>query len=331
MGLELRHAIASHGTATSEAAWDGPGNEARLKIGENADYYRKAYGWVDPDKDATTRAAYKFIHHEVDSAGTIGAANVKACANGIGILNGGRGGADIPEGDREGVYRHLAKHLKDAGKEPPELKSFGLMERRAFPTLELRAAAPEAEGESRPHIIGHAAVFNSLSEMLWGFREMIAPGAFRDAILVSDVRALLNHEPSFVLGRKKNGTLKLWEDERGLAIDIDPPETQWANDLLVSIGRGDIDQMSFGFTVGEDRWEEIEGETRRTILRVDELFDVSPGPSPAYPETDTALRARFAERIESLRAPAPKEDLVSAQERSLDTFKRRLRLMELTR
>ena len=208
--MSLRHAIASHGTATSEAAWDGPANESRLKIGESADYYRKAYAWVDPDKDATAKAAYRFIHHEVDSAGTIGAANVKACANGIGILNGGRGGTDIPDGDREGVYRHLASHLKDAGKEPPELKSFGLMERRAFPALELRAAVPETEGETRPHIIGHAAVFNSLSEMLWGFREMIAPGAFRDAILISDVRALLNHEPSFVLGRKKNGTLKLW-------------------------------------------------------------------------------------------------------------------------
>jgi len=202
------------------------------------------------------------------------------------------------------------------------------LERRAFSTLELRTAAPEVEGESHHHIVGHAAVFNSLSEMLWGFRETIAPGAFSDAIEKSDVRALLNHEPNFVLGRKKTGTLKLWEDERGLAIDIDPPETQWANDLLVSIGRGDIDQMSFGFTVGEDRWEEVDGETRRTILRVDELFDVSPVTFPAYPETDAALRARFAAQIESLRV-VPKEDLQSVKEMTLDTFKRRLRLMEL--
>jgi len=202
------------------------------------------------------------------------------------------------------------------------------MERRSFSMLELalRAVAPEAEGETRPHIVGHAAVFNSLSEILWGFREMIAPGAFKDAIEKSDVRALLNHDPSFVLGRRKSGTLNLWEDERGLAIDIDPPDTQWANDLLVTIGRGDIDQMSFGFTVGEDCWEEIEGETRRTILRVDELFDVSPVTFPAYPETDTALRARFTERIESLRAPVN-----SVQECSLDSFRRKLRLMELTR
>jgi uncharacterized protein len=205
------------------------------------------------------------------------------------------------------------------------------LERRAFPTLELRMAAPEAEGESRPHIVGHAAVFNSLSEMLWGFRETISPGAFREAIEKSDVRALVNHEPSFVLGRKKNGTLKLWEDERGLAIDIDPPETRWASDLLVSIGRGDIDQMSFGFTVAEDSWDTVDGESRRTILRVDELFDVSPVTFPAYPETDTALRARFAEQIGKLKAPGSKENLSVVQMRSLDNFKLRLRLMELTR
>ena len=205
------------------------------------------------------------------------------------------------------------------------------LERRTFPTLELRTAAPEAEGESRPHIVGHAAVFNSLSEMLWGFRETIAPGAFRDAIEKSDVRALVNHEPSFVLGRKKNGTLKLWEDERGLAIDINPPETQWADDLLVSIGRGDIDQMSFGFTVAEDSWDTVDGESRRTIIRVDELFDVSPVTFPAYPETDTALRARFAERIEKLKDSGSKENLSIVQMRSLDSFRLRLRLMELTR
>jgi HK97 family phage prohead protease len=204
------------------------------------------------------------------------------------------------------------------------------MERRAFPALELRTAVPEAEGETRPHIVGHAAVFNTLSDMLWGFREIIAPGAFKDAIAKSDVRALLNHEPSFVLGRKKNGTLKLWEDERGLAIDIDPPETQWADDLLISIGRGDIDQMSFGFTVAEDSWDTVNGETRRTIIRVDELYDVSPVTFPAYPQTDAALRARFAERIENLSALDSKEDLPPEQKEKLSSFRRRLRLMELT-
>ena len=195
-------------------------------------------------------------------------------------------------------------------------------ERRTFKLCEFRADTPD--GESRPRIAGHAAVFNTLSEMLWGFRETIAPGAFSDAIGRSDVRALVNHDSNYILGRKKNGTLKLWEDERGLAIDIDPPPTQWANDLLVSIGRGDIDQMSFGFTVGEDRWEEVDGETRRTILRVDELFDVSPVTFPAYPETDVALRERFALQIEKLR------ESNAGPGRSLDVFKRKLHVIGLT-
>jgi hypothetical protein len=197
-------------------------------------------------------------------------------------------------------------------------------ERRAFKLCGLRSDTPD--GDSRPHITGHAAVFNSLSEMLWGFREIIAPGAFKDAIGKSDARALFNHDPRLVLGRQSKGTLKLWEDERGLAVDIDPP--RWAGDLLESIGRGDIDQMSFAFTVGEDRWETIDGETRRTILRVDEVFDVSPVTFPAYPETDLALRARFAERIEGLKAPA---EPGSAPVGGLDLFRRRLRIAELTR
>ena len=82
--------------------------------------------------------------------------------------------------------------------------------------------------------------------------------------------------------------------------------------------------------VGEDRWEEIDGEMRRTILRVDELFDVSPVTFPAYPETDASLRARFAAQIESLRALPPIEGLHSEKKESLDSFRRRLRLMELS-
>lgn len=161
-------------------------------------------------------------------------------------------------------------------------------ERRFNGNCELRAIAPETGGRAK--IAGHAAVFNSLSEELWGFRERIAPGAFRPALGKSDIRALLNHDPNFVLGRTKNGTLRVREDETGLAVEIDPPETAWADDLLVSIGRGDISQMSFAFRVGEESWERVDGTDVRTILSFDEIFDVSPVTYPAYPDTDVSLR-----------------------------------------
>ncbi|WP_200853980.1 hypothetical protein, partial [Klebsiella pneumoniae] len=85
-------------------------------------YYRRAYAWRDPDADPSTKSAYKFIHHEVSEDGEPGPANLTACSAGIAVLNGGRGGADIPDSDREGVWRHLAAHLRDAGREPPELQ-----------------------------------------------------------------------------------------------------------------------------------------------------------------------------------------------------------------
>jgi len=122
---ELRKAIPSHSTDTSDAAWDGPANEARLDNDAGASTYRRAYAWVDPAKDADTKSAYKFIHHFVDEDGTVGAASTRACINGIAVLNGARGGTTIPDADRQGVYDHLARHLRDAGLEPPELKSIG--------------------------------------------------------------------------------------------------------------------------------------------------------------------------------------------------------------
>lgn len=117
-------AIPRHKTDTSDGPWDGPENEARLRNDESESYYRRAYAWVDPDVDPETKAAYSFIHHEVDGDGDIGPANVKACQSTIGILNGGRGGGRDSKwwGDRDGIYEHVAGHIRDAGLEPPDLK-----------------------------------------------------------------------------------------------------------------------------------------------------------------------------------------------------------------
>lgn len=304
-------AIGAHKTATSTGGWDGPANEARLKSGESAAYYRRAYAWQDPDGDETVKSTYRFVHHEVSGDGTPGAANVRACQTGIGVLNGGRGGSTIPSGDRRGVYNHLAAHLRDADVEPPDLRSergdaetrgpgdagMGrgkMIERRDY-TIE-GLAVDETEA---PHIRGYAAVFDAESQPLMEmggqtFVERVAPGAFAGSIEGGDVRALWNHDPNYVLGRTTAETLRLDEDEHGLSVDILPPDTSWARDLMTSMRRGDVNQMSFGFQVVRDEWatEKMDDQVRnvRTLLEV-RLYDVSPVTFPAYPQTSVGVRS----------------------------------------
>src|SRR5689334_6799914 len=112
------------------------------------------------------------------------------------------------------------------------------MERRFVPATELRVASDS----NTKKLCGYASVFNSASQDLGGFTEIIKPGAFRDAIPRSDIRSLFNHDPNFVLGRMKAGTLQVSEDQKGLYSETTPPDCQWARDLMVSIDRGDIDQ-----------------------------------------------------------------------------------------
>lgn len=164
-------------------------------------------------------------------------------------------------------------------------------ERRYLQVKELRVQ----RDADKPKIVGYAAVFNRLSENLGGFREKIKPGAFKNALKKSDARALFNHDSNYVLGRQGAGTLTLKEDDKGLWMEIDPPDTQFARDLMVSIERGDINQQSFGFTVASDSWEDLnKQESLRTLNEIDELFDVSPVTFPAYPDTSVALRSMEA-------------------------------------
>jgi hypothetical protein len=161
------------------------------------------------------------------------------------------------------------------------------IERRYMPVTELRAI--EGENGLRK-ITGYAAVFNKLSDDLGYFREKIQPGAFRNTLKADDVRALWNHDSNYILGRNRSGTLSLSEDDHGLKIEIDPPDAQWARDLMTSIERGDVDQMSFGFRTITDSWQLVDGEDIRTLIEV-KLFDVSPVTFPAYPDTEVGLRS----------------------------------------
>lgn len=143
-------------------------------------------------------------------------------------------------------------------------------------------------------ITGYPALFGVLSVNLGGFREKIERGAFANTIKTDDIRSLLNHDPNLILGRNKAGTARFAEDEVGLALEVDVPDTQAARDLVISLERGDIDQGSFGFRVNPkgDRWEEDPetGTVIRTLLDV-KLYDAGPVTFPAYPQTSVGLRS----------------------------------------
>ena len=163
-------------------------------------------------------------------------------------------------------------------------------EQRCAKITELRI---EPQENGLPVIQGHAAIFDSLSQDLGGifpFKERICKGAFKQSIGCDDIRALWNHDPNYVLGRNKAGTLELKETVKGLLVRIYPPDTQWAKDLTESIKRGDISQMSFGFICEKDTWSCENGEDIRTLEQV-KLFDVSPVTFPAYLDTNVGVRS----------------------------------------
>jgi len=177
-----------------------------------------------------------------------------------------------------------------------------------------------------PLIRGYGAVFNALSENLGGWREKILPGAFAD-VLDDDVRGLFNHNPDKILGRSPE-TLRLAEDDNGLSYEIDPPDTQYARDLLVSLERGDVDQSSFGFEVAEESWINPSDEEPlpiRVIHKIRKLWDVSPVVFPAYPQTSVAVRSM----AEILRSRAAGEDDGMSAAGRLALLRNKLRLLEM--
>lgn len=147
-GIRTFRVVPSHDTATVDTPWDGGEMEIRLNSPLTIAQANGAYAWYDSDKvngnDEIPRTYCKFIHHVVSEDGTPGAANLTACSAGIGILNGARGGAAIPASDRQGVYNHLAAHIRDGGREPPVLLTVQEVELRARRRHLVAATAPVA-------------------------------------------------------------------------------------------------------------------------------------------------------------------------------------------
>jgi hypothetical protein len=172
--------------------------------------------------------------------------------------------------------------------------------------VELRA---ELRGDT---LVGHAAVFDVMARVrnTW---EDVDRHAF-DAVLAdpaTDARALINHDPSMLLGRQSAGTLRLSTDSQGLPFEVDLPGTSYANDLRLLVERGDLDGASFGFKPGQDRFTRArDGRELRTHTRIRELVDVSAVTYPAYDGAGVMLR-HF-----EFDAPAHRSQLILARHRA---------------
>jgi len=194
------------------------------------------------------------------------------------------------------------------------------IERRVTKNTELRL-----EGDTKPKITGYAAIFDVWTDIGGMFKERVLRGAFSKTIKEGDVRGLWNHDANYVLGRNKAGTLSLEEDKKGLRYEINPPDTQWARDLMVSIDRGDVDQSSYGFKVvqSDDNYDDYTRTIKETTL-----FDVSPVTYPAEASTTSEIRSLFkkedkreadehAEKLESLLTKLRSGDELSSDDLSL--------------
>lgn len=180
-----------------------------------------------------------------------------------------------------------------------------MRERRSFALDNVSARVDREQGRIR--FRGHAAVFG---ERTWigpergGFWEEVAKGAFDRAVEEDDVRLLLEHDPRWILGRNTAGTLRLSVDKRGLVAEADFPNTSYAADTAESLARGDLNQMSFAFTVrdgGEEFGTLKDGSMLRRLSDLN-LYDVSIVAYPAYDGTEAALRAVEARRKETSNA-----------------------------
>lgn len=167
------------------------------------------------------------------------------------------------------------------------------------------------EEENVKKISGYFSVFNSNYELWDGATESIDPHAFDNA-LSSDVRCLINHDTTLVLGRNKAGTLTLKVDSRGLWGEvIINEEDQDALNLYARVKRGDVDQCSFGFFIKSEEFiENSDGSIHWTIKDV-ELYEVSVCTFPAYEDTSVSARKKEFDQLKKRDTEALKNKLFS--------------------
>lgn len=176
------------------------------------------------------------------------------------------------------------------------------------------------EEQKKDKIVGYALKFNTWSNNLGGFKEIIDRNAL-DNCDMNDVRALIDHNTQKILGRTTNNSLKLTIDDVGLRFECIPSDTTYARDLIENMKNGNINQCSFAFALNYDNnncenWEydEEEGIYKRTLKDIKEIFDVSCVTYPAYDNTECVVAQRTLKNL--------KEDLEKHKQNEL--IKRKL-------
>lgn len=154
------------------------------------------------------------------------------------------------------------------------------------------------DDEGNRTLSGYAVKWELKSQVLgmfFKFREQVKKGAFLESLNNDDQRFLWSHDTAKVLGRTKNNTLRLKEDDTGLRFELELPNTTLGNDTYETIKRGDVDGVSFGFRVEDDEVEEPDDDLPLRTVKKAKLLEVSAVAFPAYP--DSAVSARGYDRM----------------------------------
>lgn len=298
--------------ADRDRAWDAAAANKRVQDyaggKDNMDWakYGKAFFYVDTE-DKELLGSYKLQFADVIDG------ELKAIPRGIfavaAVLQGSRGGVDIPAADKETIkgkvssyYSKMASEFDDDSIVAPwanrsadlvkeERKAAMATAERMTMNAEIRAM-DTTDGSMR--IGGYAATFNNEATGL-NFREVIAPGAFTNALTSANedpVFLLINHDADGIpLASTKSGTLRLTQDEVGLRMEADlDPSNPKAQELASAIRRGDMTKMSFAFTVSPDGQTKEDG--LRTLTNFDKIYEVSAVTWPAYDATDLGMRSK---------------------------------------
>jgi len=187
--------------------------------------------------------------------------------------------------------------------------------RTTYDVPTLRHAEERADGSGALVAEGYGVVYGKRSRDLGGFVEEVRYGSAAKTVQEADVRALVNHDPSMLLGRTGAGTLRLEDREAGLFYSIDLPDTTLGRDTAKLLERGDYPGSSFGFRALGDEWTETEDGRPLRILTEFALRDVGPVAFPAYDDSTTGLASLAAKRsmdLAEVRALADEGNLIEA-------------------